>query len=66
MLVGKTFVADVEVPFSAPASAEEVSAIARGTEPAGLSEISLTSSVVRTSAIGAERDCTRIVAGPWK
>lgn len=49
-----------------PASAGDWIESAFGTEPAGLSAISLTSRVVRTSERAAPRDCTRIVAGPWK
>lgn len=66
MLVGKTLAAGVVPSVCAPACAGEVTASARGTEPAGLSAISLTSSEVKTSVMAAERDCTRIVAGPWK
>jgi len=65
MVVGRALAAGVEA-SAAPASAGDVTVSALGTEPAGLSAISFTSSEVRTSAMAAERDWTRIVAGPWK
>lgn len=49
-----------------PASAADFAWSARGNAPAGLSAISLTSCVDRTSLILAPREDTRIVAGPWK